>query len=297
MDHAYAEEHGLVSLYRTGRLDPEEELRFEEHFFSCAACQEELGHQRRFELGLEAMRAESEAEAPKAGTAAEPDGSPPPGKLLRFTRRPAALWLALAASLLLGAALPFAWLRQGRADLEREAADWRGRAQRGEAERKALSVRLAQNERLAKENGERMRRLEAQSAGASSEPGPHTPPTAGTLPTAPTANTALLLLAHLRGVEPGAANRLDLGDSPGIVQLALDPGDATGFASYRATLADASGKKLYVGDSLHPNALEVILLTFPRGFFAAGEYRLRLEGRRADGTYEEVEVHKLHVVP
>ncbi len=37
MDHAYVEERGLVALYRTGRLDPEEEQRFEEHFFGCAA--------------------------------------------------------------------------------------------------------------------------------------------------------------------------------------------------------------------------------------------------------------------
>src|SRR6185369_17014160 len=104
----------------------------------------------------------------------------------------------------------------------------------------------------------------------------------------PMAGTPLLLLTHLRGTEPSTANRLELRNAKGIVQLALDAGDATGFTSYRATLTDAAGKNLFSGDSLHPNALEVILLTFPCDFFAAGEYRLRLEGRRADGNFEEI---------
>jgi hypothetical protein len=284
MDHAYVEEHGLVALYRTGRLDPDEEQRFEEHFFACAACQEELDHQRRFELGLQAMQAEQEA-------APVPSESKPPaeGKLLRFPRRPI-LWLALAASLLLAAALPFTLLWQSRAGLEREAATWRSRAQQGEAERKALAARLAQSERLAQESDEQARQLESRLAEAQAPPSGRDP--LGQ----PMAGTPLLLLTHLRGTEPSpSANRLDLRKANGIVQLALDAGDA-GFASYRVTLTDAAGKNLYAADALHPNALEVILLTFPRDFFAAGEYRLRLEGRRADGKFEEIEGYRFRVV-
>ncbi|HXU31333.1 MAG TPA: zf-HC2 domain-containing protein [Thermoanaerobaculia bacterium] len=291
MDHAYVEEQGLVALYRSGRLDPDEEQRFEEHFFACAACQEELDHQRRFERGLQAMQAEDAA----APSVPETPAARPEGKLLRFRlpSRPA-VWLALAASLVLAPILTFSWLWQSRAGLEREAATWRGRAQLGEAERKALSVRLAQSERLAQESDEKARQLETQLAEAQAPPsgkaqlGP---------PLAPTADTPLLLLTHLRGTEPSAsANRLDLRKAQGIVQLALDAGDAAGFGSYRATLTDAAGKKLFSGDALHPNALEVILLTFPRDFFAAGEYRLQLEGRRADGTFEEIEGYRFLVV-
>ncbi|MEP7012274.1 MAG: hypothetical protein ABJC13_18280 [Acidobacteriota bacterium] len=298
MDHAYVQEHGLIALYRSGRLDSEEEPLFEEHFFACAACQEELDHQRRFERGLQAMQAESAAAPDGSKTATAVTPTEAPGKLLRFPRRPVALGLALAASLLLGAALPFAWFRQGRADLEREAATWSSRAQLGEAERKALSVRLAQSERLAKESDEKARRLEtqlAQSSPSGNPPGESLAPMAPMASMAPTADTQLLLLTHLRGTEPGAANQLDLRKTQGIVQLALDAGDAAGFASYRATLTDAAGKKLFAADSLHPNALEVILLTFPHDYFAAGEYRLRLEGRRAGGTFEEIEGYRFRV--
>lgn len=289
MDHAYVEENGLVAQYRTGRLDPEEERRFEEHYFACAACQEELDHQRRFERGLQAMRAE-DAEASTA-TAAASSATAPPGKLLRFPRRPTTLWLALAASLLLAAALPYLLLRAGRAELEREAAAWRERAEGEEAARRALATRLAESERLGRESEERVRRLESRLAEAQA------PPARPSAHDRPIADTSLLLLTRLRGTEPGkAGNRLDLRRGEGPVQLALDPGGATGFASYRATLADASGKKIYQGDALHPNALEVILLTFPRDFLAAGEYRLLLEGRRPDGAFEEIEGYRFRVV-
>lgn len=284
MDHTYVEQHGLVALYRSGRLGPEEEPSFEEHFFACAACQDELDHQRRFELGLQAMQAEQAVSLP-------PEPKPTAeGKLLRFPRRPT-LWLALAASLLLASALPYAWLWQSRASLEREAATWRSRAQQGEAERTAIAIRLAQSERLAQESDKKARQLESQLAEA------QTPPSGRDPIGQPMAGTPLLLLTRLRGAEPSpTANRLDLRRATSIVQLALDAGEATGIASYRATLTDAAGKKLYTADALHPNALEVILLTFPRDFFATGEYRLRLEGRRADGTFEEVEGYLFQVV-
>jgi hypothetical protein len=287
MDHAYVEEHGLIALYRSGRLDRQEEQSFEEHFFACAACQDELDHQRRFELGLQAMQAEGAA----APAAPETPQVRKEGKLLpfRLPRRPA-LWLALAASLVIAPILTFAWLWQSRAGLEREAATWRSRAQVGEAERKALSVRLAQTERLAKESDEKAQQLETQLAEAQA------PPTGRDPLGQPMADTPLLLLTHLRGTEPAASNRLDLRKAQSIVQLALDAGDATGFASYRATLTDAAGKKLFAADALHPNALEVILLTFPRDFFAAGEYRLHLEGRRANGSFEEIEEYRFQVV-
>ena len=283
MDHDYAEEHGLVALYRSARLDPEEERRFEEHFFACDACQEELDHQRRFERGLLAMQAE-DASAPAVAKAK------PEGKILRFPRRPA-LWLALAASLLFAAALPFALLRQSRAILEQEAATWRGRAQQGEVEKKALAARLAESERLAKESDEKARRLEGRLAEAEAPP-------SGRAPIGqPMSGTPLLLLTRLRGAEPSpAANRLDLRKTTGIVQLALDAGGEAGFAGYRAILTDAAGRKLFAAGDLHPNALEVILLTFPGDFFAAGEYRLRLEGRRADGKVEEIERFRFQVV-
>ncbi len=294
MDHADILERGLVALYRKGRLGAEEEQRFEEHFFACAACQEELDDQRRFELGLQAMRAEDAVpgsgskSAPAASEVLAADGVRE-GKLLRFPRR-ATTWLALAASLLIAAGLPFTWLWQSRSALEREAAIWRDRARQEEGARKMLSGRLAESERRAEESDRNAERLRDQLA-ESQAPLPGRDPIGQ-----PIAGTPLLLLTHLRGPEATAtANRLDLRKNSGIVQLALDAGDASGFVDYRVTLSGAAGKKLFAADALHPNALEVILLTFPHDFFAAGEYRLRLEGRRADGRFEEIEGYRFRV--
>ncbi len=301
MDHGTAVEHGLVARYRSGRLEPDEEQRFEEHFFACAACQDELEFQRRLELGLQAMAAEDAgATGSKPTAASEREATPVAGggKLLRFPSRPLVRY-ALAAALLIAPLALFAWLWQSRATLEREASVWRERAQRGEAERKALAVRLAQSERLAQEaqrgpkaqeNAEGVVRMETRIAEA-------LPPRAAEPLSRPLGEAPLLLLAHLRGGEPSAtANRLDLRRAEGIAQIALDAGAATGFSSYRATLVDARGQQVYVGEALQPNALEVILLTFPRDFFTAGEYRLRLEGRRADGSLEEIERYRFEVV-
>ncbi len=292
MDHAEIEQRCWVALYRKGRLGAEEEQRFEEHFFACAACQEELDHQRRFELGLQAMRAEDAVPMPgstaaSAAVEALPPGGVRPGKLLHFPRR-ATPWLALAASLLLAAGLPFAWLWPSRSALLREAATWRDRARQDEGAKQELVGRLAVSERRAEESDRKAQRLRDQLAEAQA-PSPGRDPIGQ-----PMAGTPLLLLTQLRGPQ-ATANRLDLRKNSGIVQLALDAGDATGFADYRVTLNRADGQKRFAADALHPNALEVILLTFPSDFFAAGEYRLRLEGRRADGRFEEIERYRFWV--
>ncbi len=288
MNHAEVEQRGLVALYRKGRLGAAEEQLFEEHFFACTACQEELDHQRRFELGLQAMRAEELAagSTPAGSEVLLADGARP-GKLLRFPRR-ATTWLALAASLLMAAGLPFAWLWPSRSALLREAANWRDRARQEEDAKHELVGRLAESERRAEESDRNVERLRDQLAQVA------TPPPGRDPIGQPMAATPLLLLTHLRGPE-ATANRLDLRKNSGIVQLALDAGEATGFADYRVTLNRAGGERLFAADALHPNALEVILLTFPHDFFAAGEYRLRLEGRRADGRFEEIEGYRFRV--
>ena len=62
MDHAYIEEHGLIERYHRGLLDPEEETRFEEHYFSCPQCMEQLELARGFQRGLQAATAEDAAD-------------------------------------------------------------------------------------------------------------------------------------------------------------------------------------------------------------------------------------------
>jgi len=105
MDHAYIDDHDLIALYDLGRLGPEEEGRFEEHFVACARCQQELEAARGLRLGLRAVAAEEAARwsaAVRIGLAA---------RLSRLARRRP--WALAAAAALVAAILTSGWFLAG----------------------------------------------------------------------------------------------------------------------------------------------------------------------------------------
>src|SRR3954462_11859328 len=99
MDHAYAEEHGLVEAYLRDRLSESEREAFEAHYFACEACMEQLEAASDFREGMLQVAAEDTARAGGAARLGLLAGL----ALLSRGRR-----LALAALLLLLLALPFA---------------------------------------------------------------------------------------------------------------------------------------------------------------------------------------------
>lgn len=262
MDHQYVEENGLIDLYRRGVLPPEEEARFEEHFAGCPECLEQLEAARGFQLGLKAMAAEDAARTVvQAG-------------LLAWLARRGRLAFALAA--LLVAALPALWLVRESRDLAQQASTLR---EQGEAERQRiaeLEKRLAETER---ENAQARRELEARIA--ESRP-PEEPREDG-----PLVNTPVFLLSLVRsgGGEPAT---IDLESIDRVLTLAVDPGADAAFATYRVTITDSAGRRVFREGGLKPNALETVMITFPARFFSPGDYRLALEGFRTDGTATEI---------
>jgi hypothetical protein len=90
MDHRHIEEFDVASRYLLGRLAPEDESAFEEHFVDCPECLDRLEHARRFQAGLAA-----------AVSAFATGGRPP----LRASARPAWGALAVAAGIILCAGL------------------------------------------------------------------------------------------------------------------------------------------------------------------------------------------------
>jgi hypothetical protein len=273
MDHVYIEEHGLIDLYHRGALPPEEEAGFEEHFVGCSACQERLEMARGFQRGLKTVVAEDAARA-----------SVQAGLLGWIVRR---RWRA-AAALALAAVLPVLGYLVGTRDT-REAmqalAGWRQRAESGQRSASELERKLAESERRREEE---RRELEGRLARAET-PAP--------LPTpSPLVNTPVFLLTAVRG-EPGEpAATIDPGASE-YVSLAVDAGDDPRFVSYRATVTDARGARLFRQGDLKPNALEAILLTFPASFFQPGNHRLALEGIRPDSTAAALGSYLFRVVP
>lgn len=279
MDHAYIEENGLVERYHQGLLDPDEEARFEEHFVTCAPCMEQLELARGLERGIKAMATEDAVRAAVVVQA---------GLFAWLARRGRlAQWGLALAVLLLAAGLPSVWIAaQGRS--ERQMA-----AQRIEEERRAaadLERRLAETEQR---RAEERRDLEAKLAQAQ-RPVPPAPEAPGVL-AGPLANMAVVLLTASRGEDEPTT--VDLSNTGDLLALAVDAGADPRFVSYRATMTRTGGGTVYRQEGLKTNALETLMITFPKSFFQPGDYRLRIEGVPADGKAVEIGGYPFRVVP
>jgi hypothetical protein len=289
MDHAYIAAHALIDRYRRGLLPPDEEARFEEHFFGCPQCAAELEAARAFALGMKAMAAEDAVRLAHAA-----------GLFAWLARRSrlAQAGIALAA-LLAAAVLPAVWLASRDARRQATVASARDSYQerwQGERQRTAeLGRRLAESEtgRLAgRRQIEELSR--SQAAAAQTQPQKQAP-ASGALPwLAPLVDTPLVLLHSLRG-EPAAAATIDPRRAAGPLTLAIEAADDPRFASYRLELKDAQGRVLLHRAGLHPNALETLLITFPPSFFAPGDYRLEVAGVTPAGEEMAVASYPLHV--
>ncbi|HSS48222.1 MAG TPA: zf-HC2 domain-containing protein [Thermoanaerobaculia bacterium] len=278
MDHDYIAANGLVERYRQGTLQPDEEARFEEHFLGCPECTQQLELARGFRSGLKTMVAEDVARAAAVQAVVQA------GLFAWLARRGrAAQWgVALAALLVVFAlgALPVLRWREEAANLRRTAAALQERGNAQERAAADLQKRLAGSE-------ERRRELESKLAQTK-------PPAAPRGLAASVANLSVALLTAVRGPgEPPAT--IDLAKSGDLVALAVDPGAGARFETYRVTLTRA-GAAVFQKSGLKPNALETVMIAFPASFFTPGEYRLRLEGVKADGTAAEIGGYPFRVV-
>jgi hypothetical protein len=267
MDHAYIADNSLVERYHQGLLPPDEEARFEEHFFACPRCMEELELARGFQRGIKAMAAEDAARAAAVTAAVQL------GLFAWLARRGRLAQWGVAMIVVLVGLLPALWFSA------------RSRGERRTAERNAIDLQRRLTESEQRRSQER-RELESKLAQAK-------PPEA---PLAPLANVAVVLLTAVRGEageEPAAT--IDLARSGGLVALAVDAGADPRFESYRATLTKA-GATVFREAGLQPNALEVVMVAFPSSFFSPGDYRLRIEGVRPGGAATEIGGYPFRVV-
>lgn len=180
-------------------------------------------------------------------------------------------WLAVAA-LILAAVLPVLGYLAG----SREAApmnteaSWRQLFEKERRSAEGLRQRLEQSER------QQVAQVEETPAAPS-----------------PLVNTPVFLLTAVRG--EGEATAVEVKN--GWFSLAVDAGDDPRFESYRVTITDARGARVFREAGLKPNALEAVLLTFPAGFFKPGEHRLVLEGVRAGGAAVELGGYSFRIAP
>ncbi len=272
MDHAYIESNGLVERYHRGLLPPDEEARFEEHFMGCPECTEQLELARGFQRGLKTMAAEDAARAVMGA-----------GLFAWLARRGRlAQWGMALAALAVAALLPALWLLAGGRS-ERRQQDARLEAER--RSRQELEHRLTESE---SRRSAELRDLQARIAQAK-------PPEAPRSLAGPLVNTPVFLLAAVRSNDAKPAT-IDLSHTGEALALAVDLGEDLRFDTYRATITKAAGGKVFEKTGLKPNALEALMITFPSSFFAPGDYRLRVEGLKPDGSAAEVGGYAFRVV-
>ncbi|MEA2564174.1 MAG: hypothetical protein QOH06_5678 [Acidobacteriota bacterium] len=183
-------------------------------------------------------------------------------------------WIAVAA-LVVAAVLPvLGYLAGSRGDTPMNTeASWRQLFEKERRSADDLRQRLEKSER------QRLAQVEATPA-----------PTAAP---SPLVNTPVFLLTAVRGEKEAAS--VDV--NSGYFSLAVDAGADPRFESYRVTVTDARGKRMFREAGLKPNALEALLLTFPAGFFKPGEYRLTLEGVKAGGGASELSGYSFRIAP
>jgi len=263
MDHTYIESNGLVERYHQGLLPPDEEARFEEHFVECPACMEQLELARGFQKGLKSLVAEDAARAVVSA-----------GLFAWLARRGRLAQWGAALAVLAAAALPALWLLAGG---QGERQEWRARLDAQRRSNQELEHRLGESE--SRRVAER-RELEAKIAQVKP---PETPRGLAN----PLVNTPVFLLSALRSGD-GKPATIDLARAGDALALAVDVGADPRFTSYRATITKAGGETVFRQSGLTPNALEALMITFPASFFAPGDYRLRVEGVKPDGSASEI---------
>jgi hypothetical protein len=193
------------------------------------------------------------------------------GLLAWLLRRPRRTWIALAA-LIVAAVLPvLGYLAgsRGATPMNTEAS-WRQLFEKEKQSADDLRQRLEESER------QRLAQAEVTPA-----------------PPSPLVNTPVFLLTAIRGEEEATSVKIN----SGFFSLAVDAGDDPRFGSYRVTITDARGARVFREAGLKPNALEALLLTFPAGFFKPGDYRLVLEGVKPDDGAVELGGYSFRIVP
>lgn len=258
IDHAYAEEHGLVDAYLKERLSESERDAFEAHFFACETCLAQLEMANDFREGMRDVAAEETARASLAALAA-----------VSWKRR-----LAWAAVLLLLVTLPLGLLLARNRSLERQLAAARTavpatvedpRIARLEAELKAARESGASD--LQRLEGELAKARQLQSEEKTAE-------------NRPQVNVPIFMLAAVRSGEDAGrepVNRIPLPAVGQSVLLTMELATVD-FPAYRASLRDGKGKEIWRSSGLEADERDTLTILLPSSMLSPGVYELTIQG-------------------
>jgi hypothetical protein len=282
VDHRYIEEANITDYYLLGKLPPEEQARFEEHFIDCQKCLDRLETARDFRRALKSAVAEDAARSSAYVRA---------GLLAWLSRRSRWQQVALLiTTILLPAALVMAFfvpkIKRTQEELEqakKAASDWQ---RQYEAQQRAASG-LEKDLQEAKVNLiEQRRKLEIQHESESLA----RPDKAreANQSTRSQVGAPIFALSIVRSADPGSsepANRISIPRAARSFVLSLELEHDTGVQSYRATITNADQRVIWTRSNLKPHTRDTLRINLNSNVVEAGDYQLTLEGLTREGNY------------
>jgi hypothetical protein len=288
MEHSYIEEHNIPDRYLAGKLSPEEQMRFEEHFVDCTQCLDRLEPTYDIRTGLKAIAAEEALQA-RADLQIRLAGAA--GLLARVARLSRARRAALLASLMLAIALPMALLilewrsvRRELAQANQTSSELQRKYEEGEQTARAQVNEILSRERqlseqrdtlaaqLERERAERLRPAENKGAGLESD-------------------IPVFALSLARSGDADLSqpiNRITISPSSKLTILLLELDPNSNLQSYRATISTADGRSIWSKSGLRPSSQDALGVSFNTSLLKPNNYLLTLEGLTAGGRYAPV---------
>src|SRR5687767_2336447 len=274
MTHQQIQDNEVIERYVRQQLTPAERQAFQEHYFACDECFDEVQISARFIAGVrEASRsgvlaAESEQRAPILPALFYPNW-------IRNWAVPALAMSFLVAALLLGV-----WAMSVRRENQRlvQQASEQNRVaeelQRSEAKIRELEASgTASQEQLEALRNENLRLKEEMAATA------RQPEKQVAQLRQPDANVPVINIYPLgdtqRSGGSGEINQLRLPQPAGKFVLLLSDFDP-GYSNYRLEIRDTTGQVVMRRAGLKPDRNGEISVLLNRRLFSAGQYRLRL---------------------
>jgi hypothetical protein len=242
MDHAYIQEHQIVFRYSVGKLEATDRVEFEDHLVDCPQCMDELDLTDDFRYSLRSAASQSESQIPGNARSAV-------GWHIGFQRRGIAV-LAVASLIVVSFVSVF-FVRQNRllqGDLD-----------------------LARIDRQTWErqyNDEHRARTDAESHLLDTQAG-----------AAPLFTLNLTRSANLNGRAP--SNAISIPRETKSIVLSMEWQNDSDFQSYRATLSDAAGNRVWGVDRIVPPSGTLALIV-PASVIRAGDYVLVIEGQHGN---------------
>lgn len=277
VNHRYIEESSIADHYVLGKLTPEEQAQFEEHFVDCQECLDRLETTGNFRRALKRAVAEDAAGwrvYTQVGLFAW---------LMRRNRWQRAGILITASLLLI---VPTAFLvskiTRARAELEqarKASADWQRQYEDQQRATSGLEKELQEARINLREQRNQLETRSERELPRRADQGPinHVASQIG---------VPVFALSVVRSDEStNPTTRISIPRSTRSIVLSLELENNSEAQSFRVTVSTAANRIIWKGSNLKPHSSDMLRINLNTNLIQAGDYQLTLEGLTRDGRY------------